>query len=133
MPLACAYRAPEAGGWGRRSHLTRAGERLLLHREGLGELLDLLAQLLLDLVGEKLLLADRLVDRALGAQVLAQLVLEALHLVGRNLVEEALVAGEDRRHLFLERPGLVLGLVQGRDHPLSPRERLLGGRIQLGA
>src|SRR4051794_37444588 len=76
--------------------LAGARERPLLHGEGLGDLLDLLAELLLDLVGEHFFLADRVVDRVLRTEVLAQLLLEALHLVGRDLVEEALVAGEDR-------------------------------------
>src|SRR2546423_4339797 len=59
------------------SHLA-PDERLLLHRERLRELLDLPPELLLALVGQNLLLADRLVDRAFAAQVLPQLLLEAL-------------------------------------------------------
>ena len=47
-------------------------------------------------------LADLPVDRALRAHVLAQLVLEARHLAGRDLVQVAVDAGEDRHHLLLD-------------------------------
>jgi hypothetical protein len=65
--------------------------------------------------------------------VLAQLLLEALHLVGRELVEEAFVPGEDRRDLLLQRPGLVLRLVERGDHPLPAGEGLLGRLVELRA
>src|SRR6476469_3476896 len=110
-----------------------ACQRRLLDRKGIGELLDLLAKLFRHVVGENLLLPDRVVDRTFGAEVLAQLVLEARDLVGRYAVEEALRAGEDRGDLLLQSPGLVLRLVQGRDHPFAPRKCLLRRLVELGA
>src|SRR5262249_61478872 len=90
------------------SRLDRGG---LLDREGFCELLDLRAKLPLELVRELLGFGDLLVDGALCPQVLAKLRLEPLHLVGRDAVEEALVAREARGNLLLERPRVPLRLV----------------------
>ena len=76
---------------------------------------------------------DLLVDRLLGAEVLAQLVLEARDLRRRDVVEVALVAGVDRGHLLLHRPRLVLRLVERRHHLLAARQRLLRRAVELGA
>src|SRR5439155_10364673 len=66
--------------------------RLLLDVEHLQELLQLLVELRGRLVREVPGLADVLQGRALGAQVLAQLVLEARDLRHRDLVEESVHA-----------------------------------------
>ena len=84
-------------------------------------------------VGEILRLADLLQDRSLAAQLLAQLLLEARHLTGRNAIQEAVNAGEDRHNLLLHRPGLELGLVESRDHPLATGQRLQRRRVELRA
>jgi hypothetical protein len=85
------------------------------------------------LVAEVRRLEDFLVHAAAGAERLAQLFLEPGHLADRHLVEVAVVAGVDRDDLLLEGPRLELRLVQGRDHPLAAAERLLRGRVELGA
>ena len=86
--------------------------------------------LVLELVGEVLVLADPLVDRPLSVQGLPQLPLEARHLTGR---ESSTSPGCPRRS---RRPApraarLVLGLVQGRHHALAERQRPLGLRVEL--
>ena len=101
--------------------------------EDLLELLDGLAGLVLELVGEVLLVAEPVVDRALRAQGLAQLLLEARHLRGRDVVEETLDPREDREDLLLERPRRVLRLVERRHHPLAAGERPLRLGVELGA
>src|SRR5262245_43348879 len=108
-----------------------AGEALLfLDVEALDEALQRLVELRHNLIPERARLADRRVDRAVGAQRLAQLLLEARHLADGDLVEIAVVAGVDRDDLLLERPRLVLGLVQRRDHSLAAPERLLRRRVE---
>src|SRR3954464_5556367 len=106
---------------------------VLLDREALLELLDRGRQLLLQLVREVFLLTDLLVDGALRAQVLTELVLEAGDLGGRDVVEVAVDPGEDRDDLLLDRPRLVLRLIQSRDHALASRQRALGGGVELRA
>src|SRR3712207_1061476 len=81
---------------------------------------------------EVLRLADLGVDPLLAPQVLAELVLEAGNLGGGDVVQVAVDPGEDRHDLLLDRPRLVLRLVQGRDHPLAARERPLRLRVELG-
>src|SRR5215210_7927902 len=108
-------------------------DRLLVDDERLLELLDLAFHPLLELVWEIARLADLVVDRALGAEVLAELVLEPRNLCRRDVVEVAVDAGPDRDHLLLHRPRLVLRLVQRRDHPLAAGERPLRRRVELRA
>src|SRR5450759_2163275 len=86
-----------------------------------------------NLVGELARLANLLQERALAAQLFAQLLLKARYLAGRDAVEEAVDAGVDRRHLLLGRPGLVLRLVERGHHPLAAGQRLQSRRIELGA
>src|SRR4029077_2698734 len=105
----------------------------LLHVEHAREALQLGVQLPLELVGDLLLLADRVEDRLLRPHVLAQLVLEARHLRDGHLVEVAVDPGEDRDHLLLHRPRAVLRLVEGGDHPLTARERALRRLVELRA
>src|SRR5664279_6224734 len=81
--------------------------RFLLYVEGLAEALQLRLQTSRQLVRELAGLANLLQNRSLAAQLLAQLLLEARHLAGRDAVEETVDAGVDRRHLLLHRPGLV--------------------------
>src|SRR5262245_27505556 len=85
---------------------------LLLDAEGVREPLERFAQRRLGLVGEVARVADRLVDRALRAQRLAQLLLEPRHLRYGDRIEEAVDAGVDRDHLLFDGPRLVLRLVQ---------------------
>src|SRR6185437_4509855 len=106
---------------------------LALDVEPVLELLDLAVQLLGELVGQIARLTDVSVDRLLGPHVLAQLLLEPGDLSGRDVVEVALVAGVDRDDLLLGRPRVVLRLVQGRDHLLAARQRLLRRAVELGA
>src|SRR5207302_5296653 len=100
--------------------------------EHLLELLDLLVELLREVVGQVARLANLLVDGALRAEVLAKLVLESLHLWGRDVVEVTVDAGIDGDDLLLSRPGLVLRLVEGRDHLLAAGERLLRRAVEVG-
>src|SRR5438477_483015 len=76
---------------------------LALDVEGVLELLDLAVELLGELVRQVAALPDLLVDLALGAEVLTQLVLEPCDLRRRDVVEVALVAGVDRGDLRLHR------------------------------
>ena len=78
-------------------------------------------------------LADRLVDRALRAEVLAQLVLEARDVGGRDVVEVGVDARVQRDGLLLHRPRLVLRLVERRDHLLAAVQRRLGRLVELRA
>src|SRR3954452_6022952 len=106
---------------------------VLLDVEALREPVQLGLEALREVVGERLRLGDLLVDRALGAEVLPQLVLVARHLRRRNRVEEAVDAGVDGDDLLLHRPRLVLRLVEGRDHPLPEREGRLRRGVELRA
>ena len=65
--------------------------------------------------------------------MLAELVLELLHLRRRDLVEEAVDAGIDRDDLLLGRPRAVLRLVERCNHPLPACQRLLGRLVEVGA
>src|SRR4051812_25344383 len=79
------------------------------------DLLELRLQLRAGLVGQVARFADRLVDRALRPQMLAELVLEPRHVLGRDVVEVAVDARIERNGLLFHRPRLVLRLVEGRD------------------
>ena len=59
--------------------------------------------------------------------------MEARHLADGHLVEPAVDPGVDRDDLLLDRPRLVLRLVQRRDHPLAAAERALRRGVELGA
>src|SRR5581483_10781351 len=109
------------------------GFLLFARGEAALDLLDLLAQLLAELVRQVARLADLLVDRALGAQVLAQLLVEPRHVLGRDVVEEAVDAGIQRDDLLLDRPRRVLRLVEGGDHLLAAVERRLRRLVELRA
>ena len=78
-------------------------------------------------------LADRLQDVAVGAELLAQLLLEARHLLGRDVVEVAVDARVERDDLLLHRPRRVLRLVERRDHLLAAVQRRLRRLVELGA
>src|SRR5262245_32456620 len=106
---------------------------LLLDVEAVDELLERLVERRGRLVREGTALADRLVDRALRPQGLAELLLEARHLRHGHLVEPAVDARVDRDDLLLDRPRLILRLVEGRDHPLAAGQGLLGRRVELRA
>ena len=66
------------------------------------------------------------------AHVVEQLGLEALHVGGRDVVEVAVGAGEDRHDLLLDRHRLVQALLQQLDEPLAPLELRLRHRVELG-
>src|SRR5579883_419163 len=88
----------------------------------------------LRVVREDLRLADRLQDLGVDLPHVGQeLPLELLHLVGRDLVEEALVRAVDHGDLLLEGEGRVLTLLQELDHALAAVELSLGDRVELGA
>src|SRR3954454_10678348 len=71
----------------------KLGGFLCARLETLLELLDLFLQLRLDLFGDVAGLADRLVDSALGAKLLAELVLEPHDVLRRDVVEVPVDAG----------------------------------------
>src|SRR3954468_22744977 len=106
---------------------------VLLDVEALREALELRLEALGQVLAERLRLGDLLVDRALGAQVLPELVLVARHLRRRDRVEEPVDAGVDGADLLLHRPRLVLRLVEGRDHALAEGEGRLRRGIELRA
>ena len=85
------------------------------------------------LLAEVLRLADGVVDAAVGAERLAQLVLKTRHEADGDAVEIAVVACIDRDDLLLEGPRLVLRLVERRNHAGTASECLLRGRIELRA
>src|SRR5439155_7484640 len=105
----------------------------LLDIEAFLELLELRVEPLAKVVRELLLLADLLQDRALGADVLAQLVVEAGDLRDGNVVQVAVDARVEGDDLLLNRTRVVLRLVERRNHPLPAGERLLGRLVELRA
>src|SRR5690348_119028 len=119
----CSTRCPRGG--------CPASRRFPLDVEDALEVLDLLAQAVGQLVRQVARLADLLEDRALRAQGLAELLDEARDLIGRDVVEVAVHAGEQDGHLLLHRPRLVLRLVEDGDHLLAAVQRLLRGLVEL--
>ena len=117
--LNCCHLLAQRGGLGR--------------REAVGDLLQLHAELLAELVRDLLLLPHLGVDRALRPQVLAELVLVARDVLDGDRVEVAVRAGVDRHHLLLERPRRVLRLVERRHHPLAASEHVARRLVELGA
>src|SRR5690606_17502312 len=80
--------------------------------EVLREVLDLFLQAIAKLVGESLFLADGLKDGALVTQVSQEPLLEAAHILQRQLVEEALHASENDGNLLLGLERRELRLLQ---------------------
>src|SRR5215472_17156757 len=79
-------------------------------RELVGEVGQEGLQLVVGLLDDLALVADRGQDRALGTQRIEHLALELADASDRQAIEEAAGAGIDRGHLLLDRHGLVLGL-----------------------
>src|ERR1700757_2096954 len=81
-------------------------------RELLGEVGQKRLQLVVGLLDDLALVADRGQDRALGAQRIEQMALVLADAIDRQAVEEAPGARVDRGDLFLDRHRLVLTLLQ---------------------
>src|SRR5665647_1377710 len=122
--------------------LATSGLRLLERQIGGGRLgrervvvrSDGLAQQRLVLGRQHLLVADgREQLGVLAAQVLAQTLAESGDARHLEVVDVALVAGEDHSHLFLDRHGVEAPLVEDLDHALAAGERPLGGLVEVGA
>src|SRR5207244_3334782 len=107
--------------------------RFLRDVERLQELRQGLVELRARLVREVAALSNFVVDRSVGTEVLAELLLEARYLRDRDLVEVTVHARVERNDLLVRRPGLVLRLVERRDHAFPPGERLLRRLVELGA
>src|SRR5919197_149719 len=90
----------ETGGHCWERHGSGGGRLSLGRVEALDEALQLGVEPLRQLVRQLLRLPDLLQDRLLGAQVIAQLLVEAGDVRDRNRVEVAVDARVDRRHLF---------------------------------
>src|SRR5205085_12181576 len=100
-------------------------------RELLGEVGQEGLQLVICLLDDLALVADRAQDRALGAQRIQHLALVLADAVDRQGVEEAAGSGIDRSHLLLDRHRLVLALLQELGQPLAARQQALGGGIEV--
>src|SRR5262249_13647772 len=102
-----------------------------LLRELLGEVGQERLQLVVGLLDDLALVADRGQDRALGAQRVEQLALEVADAADRQTVEEAARAGIDRGNLLLDRHRLVLVLLQELGQALAARQQALGGGVEV--
>src|SRR5215204_2360069 len=126
-------------GRGRRGRLRRVGRRVGLRVEGALlpgglEVVDGVDQLLLDLVGERLLLADGVEDARLrGLDEALEVSLEAAHLIDGDVVELTARRRPEDKHLLLDTNRPVLRLLQNLDEALTPRELLLRRAVEVGA
>src|SRR6185295_20294636 len=134
-------RGASAEPW--RPSMTRVGLFVWLHLGGLdalgGDELGLaLADRLCQLVAERV--ADLLLVANLGEhlrvtplEVAVEELLEGPDGIDRHVVEQSLAAGEDDRHLLLDRQRLVLALLEELDHALTTGQLRLGRPVEVGA
>src|SRR5262252_3003106 len=101
-------------------------------RELVGEVGQEGLQLVVGLLDDLALVADRAQDRALGAQRVEQVPLEFADTIDRQAIEEAARAGIDRGHLLLDRHRLILVLLQEFGQALAARQQALGRGIEVG-
>src|SRR4029450_13400730 len=101
-------------------------------RELLGEVGQERLQLVVRLLDDLALVADRRQHRAFGAQRVEHVTLEIADAVDRQVVEEAAGARVDRRDLLFDRHRLVLALLQELGQPLATRQQALGRGVEGG-
>src|SRR3954452_19816499 len=99
--------------------------------ELLGEIGEERLQLVVGLLDDLALVADRAEDRAFGAQRIEHRPLEFADAVDRQAVEEAAGAGIDRGDLFLDHHRAVLALLEELGQALAARQQLLRGRVEV--
>src|SRR5476651_2780371 len=101
-------------------------ERSLCLSELLDEVAEERLQLVVGLLDDLALVADRGQDRALGAQRLVHLPLELADAGDRQGVEEAAGAGIERDDLLFDHHRPVLALLQQLGQALTARQQALG-------
>src|SRR5216684_8994889 len=100
-------------------------------RELLGEVGQEGLQLVVVLLDDLALVADRGQDRAFGAQRVEQMALVLADAADRQAIEEAAGPGVDRGNLLLDRHRLVLALLQQFGQALAARQQALGGGVEV--
>src|SRR5215471_1461798 len=102
-------------------------------RELLGEVGQERLQLVVGLLDDLALVADRRQDGALGAQGIEHVLLVFADPADRQTIEEAARAGIDRGNLLLDRHGAVLALLQEFGQTLAACQQALGRGVEVGS